>query len=101
MGTPQAGSLLYIKGGKSMPQYLSPGVYVEEVPSAVKAIAGVGTSTAGFIGVVPDTIDQPLSQLKGVLIGRATRPKRISICPSIPSTQPNPKSKSMGLTQPA
>src|SRR5262249_22569030 len=32
-----------------MPQYLSPGVYVEEVPSAVKAIAGVGTSTAGFI----------------------------------------------------
>jgi phage tail sheath protein FI len=38
-----------------MPQYLSPGVYVEEVPSAVKAIAGVGTSTAGFIGVVPDT----------------------------------------------
>jgi phage tail sheath protein FI len=38
-----------------MPQYLAPGVYVEEVPSAVKAIAGVGTSTAGFIGVVPDT----------------------------------------------
>lgn len=43
-----------------MPQYLSPGVYVEEVPSAVKAIAGVGTSTAGFIGLVPDklTFDQ-------------------------------------------
>lgn len=39
-----------------MPQYLSPGVYVEEVPSAIKAIAGVSTSTAGFIGVVPDTI---------------------------------------------
>ncbi|PYS97365.1 MAG: phage tail sheath family protein, partial [Acidobacteria bacterium] len=38
-----------------MPQYLSPGVYVEEVPSAVKAIAGVGTSTAGFIGTVPST----------------------------------------------
>src|SRR5256885_4995883 len=38
-----------------MPQYLSPGVYVEEVPSAVKAIAGVGTSTAGFIGIVPST----------------------------------------------
>ncbi len=31
-----------------MPQYLSPGVYVEEVPSAVQAIVGVGTSTAGF-----------------------------------------------------
>jgi phage tail sheath protein FI len=39
-----------------MPQYLSPGVYVEEVPSSVKAIAGVSTSTAGFIGVVPDKI---------------------------------------------
>jgi Bacteriophage tail sheath protein len=39
-----------------MPQYLSPGVYVEEVPSAVKAIAGVGTSTAGFIGIVPNEL---------------------------------------------
>ena len=39
-----------------MPQYLSPGVYVEEVPSAVKAIAGVSTSTPGFIGLVPDKI---------------------------------------------
>jgi phage tail sheath protein FI len=36
--------------------YLSPGVYVEEIPSSVQAIAGVGTSTAGFIGVVPDTV---------------------------------------------
>lgn len=39
-----------------MPQYLSPGVYVEEVPSAIKAIAGVSTSTAAFIGIVPDKI---------------------------------------------
>ncbi len=39
-----------------MPQYLSPGVYVEEVPSAIKAIAGVSTSTAGFIGIVPDKV---------------------------------------------
>ncbi|KFB75033.1 phage tail sheath subtilisin-like domain-containing protein [Candidatus Accumulibacter cognatus] len=39
-----------------MSQYLSPGVYVEEVPSAIKAIAGVSTSTAGFVGVVPDKI---------------------------------------------
>jgi uncharacterized protein len=37
-----------------MPQYFSPGVYVEEVPSSIKAIAGVSTSTAGFIGIVPD-----------------------------------------------
>jgi len=36
-----------------MPDYSTkaPGVYVEEVPSAIKPIAGVGTSTAGFIGV--------------------------------------------------
>jgi hypothetical protein len=39
-----------------MAQYLSPGVYVEEVPSAIKAIAGVSTSTPGFIGVVPDKV---------------------------------------------
>jgi len=42
-----------------MPQYLSPGVYVEEVPSAVRPIAGVGTSTAGFIGVVPNSLTVP------------------------------------------
>jgi uncharacterized protein len=42
-----------------MPQaYLSPGVYVEEVPSAIKAIAGVSTSTAAFIGIFPDTVNQ-------------------------------------------
>ncbi len=39
-----------------MTQYLSPGVYVKEVPSAIKAIAGVSTSTPGFIGIVPDKI---------------------------------------------
>ncbi|MEW6737068.1 MAG: phage tail sheath subtilisin-like domain-containing protein [Acidobacteriota bacterium] len=36
--------------------YQSPGVYVEEIPSSVRPIAGVSTSTAGFIGVVPSTI---------------------------------------------
>ena len=39
-----------------MPQYLSPGVYVEEVLSAIKPIAGVGTSTAGFIGLSADIV---------------------------------------------
>jgi phage tail sheath protein FI len=34
-----------------MATYLAPGVYVEEVPSAVRPIAGVGTSTAAFIGI--------------------------------------------------
>jgi uncharacterized protein len=39
-----------------MPTYLSPGVFVEEVPASIKAIAGVSTSTAAFIGIVPDTV---------------------------------------------
>ena len=43
-----------------MPQYLTPGVYVEEVPSAVRPIAGVGTSTAGFVGSVADDVTMPL-----------------------------------------
>jgi len=44
-----------------MPQYLSPGVYVEEVPSAIKPIAGVSTSTAAFIGVIPNSFPVPPS----------------------------------------
>ncbi|MFC4584946.1 phage tail sheath family protein [Sphaerisporangium corydalis] len=43
-----------------MPQYFTPGVYVEEVPSAIKPIAGVGTSTAGFIGAVANDVQMPL-----------------------------------------
>jgi phage tail sheath protein FI len=33
-----------------MPEYLSPGVYVEEIPPRLRAIEGVSTSTAGFVG---------------------------------------------------
>ena len=33
--------------------YLTPGVYVEEVPSANKPIEGVGTSIAAFVGLAP------------------------------------------------
>jgi hypothetical protein len=39
-----------------MATFLSPGVFVEEVPSAIKAIAGVSTSTAAFVGIVPDVV---------------------------------------------
>ena len=42
-----------------MAAYLAPGVYVREEPSAVRPIAGVGTSTAAFIGVVPDSVAIP------------------------------------------
>lgn len=34
-----------------MAEYLSPGVYVEEYDSSPRSIEGVGTSTAGFIGL--------------------------------------------------
>ena len=41
--------------------YTAPGVYVREAPSAVRPIAGVGTSTAAFIGViVGDTVSVPV-----------------------------------------
>jgi phage tail sheath protein FI len=38
---------------RAMPRYLTPGVYVEEVPSASKPIEGVGTAVAAFVGLAP------------------------------------------------
>jgi uncharacterized protein len=39
----------------------APGVYVEQVPSGTVPIAGVSTSTAAFVGAVPDSVpyDKP------------------------------------------
>jgi Bacteriophage tail sheath protein len=37
-----------------MPQYLSPGVYVEEVEAGSRPIEGVGTAVAAFVGVAAD-----------------------------------------------
>lgn len=34
-----------------MPNYLSPGVYIEEISSGSKPIAGAGTSTGAFVGI--------------------------------------------------
>ena len=48
-----------------MPSYLSPGVYVEEIPPLARPIAGVGTSTPGFIGVIPDTVQLPANTQQG------------------------------------
>jgi hypothetical protein len=43
-----------------MPQYLSPGVYVEEVPSGSKPIEGVGTAVAAFVGLAErGPVNQP------------------------------------------
>jgi Bacteriophage tail sheath protein len=36
-----------------VPTYLTPGVYVEEIPSANKPIEGVGTAVAAFVGLAP------------------------------------------------
>ena len=37
-------------------EYLSPGVYVEETPSAAKPVAGVSTSIPVFVSIIPDTV---------------------------------------------
>ena len=43
-----------------MPNYHSPGVYVEEVESGSRPIEGVGTAVAAFVGLASDgPVDQP------------------------------------------
>lgn len=43
-----------------MPEYLSPGVYVEEIEIGAKPIEGVSTSTAGFVGMAEKgDLDKP------------------------------------------
>jgi phage tail sheath protein FI len=47
-----------------VPNYLSPGVYVEEVESGVRPITAVGSSTAAFVGPAPDPaahLDEPIA----------------------------------------
>ncbi len=64
-----------------MPQYLSPGVYVEEVPSAARPIAGVGTSTAGFVGVVADDVTMPANPESGttlLMVAPAEEPQLVT-----------------------
>jgi uncharacterized protein len=36
-----------------MPNYQSPGVYIEELPPTARPIQAVGTSLAGFLGSLP------------------------------------------------
>jgi uncharacterized protein len=42
-----------------MPEYLAPGVYMEEIPSGPVPIEGVSTSTAGFAGLTERGTTQP------------------------------------------
>lgn len=46
-----------------MAEYLSPGVYVEEFESGAKPMEGVGTSTAGFVGLAERGPVEGLPQL--------------------------------------
>ncbi len=58
--------LILIKEVGTMPSYLHPGVYVEEIPSGSRPIEGVATSITAFIGV---TQRNSLNQDKPQLIG--------------------------------
>ena len=40
-----------------MPEYLSPGVYIQEVDSGPRPIEGVGTACAAFVGFAPAAPD--------------------------------------------
>ena len=55
----------------TMPQYLSPGVYVEEVDSGSRPIEGVGTAVAAFVGLAharPVQHPDPGQQLDAVRV---------------------------------
>jgi hypothetical protein len=41
------------KRGTKRGSWLSPGVFVEEVPAGSRPIAGVGTAVAAFVGLDP------------------------------------------------
>jgi len=43
-----------------MPEYLAPGVFIEEVPSGPVPIQGVSTSTAGFVGAAERGPEHPV-----------------------------------------
>jgi hypothetical protein len=65
-----------------MPEYLSPGVYVEEISQGPRPIQGVGTSTAGFLGETErgPTDPQLVTSLAdyGRTFGRAADPSYLS-----------------------
>ena len=50
-----------------MPEYLAPGVYVEEVSFRAKSIEGVGTTTTGFVGPTRyGPVDLPLDVITSI-----------------------------------
>ncbi|MFP2896531.1 phage tail sheath family protein [Corallococcus sp. 4LFB] len=60
--------------------YKAPGVYVEQVASGTFPIVGVGTSTAGFVGLMPDKFSTKDSQGNTVTIKPAAEPGEAVLC---------------------
>ena len=52
-----------------MPEYLAPGVYVEETSYRSKAIEGVSTGTRGFVGSIRSGVDAVAKTVAVVVIG--------------------------------
>src|SRR5262249_57658546 len=61
-----------------MPEYLAPGVYVEEVSFRSKSIEGVPTSTTGFAGLTRTGPVQYLVEGPGLRGPDATEPRLIT-----------------------
>jgi hypothetical protein len=63
-----------------VPNYLAPGVYMQEIPSGARAIGQVNPSIAGFLGVAPDIsarVDETVvldnwTQFVDIYVGDAT-----------------------------
>jgi ABC-type nitrate/sulfonate/bicarbonate transport system permease component len=62
-----------------VPEYLAPGVYVEETGYRSKAIEGVSTSTRGFAGFVLGVL---LGVAVSLAVGRARRRRRRRVPPT-------------------
>src|SRR5215212_5538054 len=57
-----------------MPEYLAPGVYVEEVSFRSKSIEGVPTSTTGYAGM---TATGPVQYTDGAVLGPSSTEARL------------------------
>ena len=64
-----------------MPEYLAPGVYVEETGYRSKAIEGVSTSTSGFAGFVLGVF---LGVAVSIAVDKARRRRRRRRLPPTP-----------------
>jgi ABC-type nitrate/sulfonate/bicarbonate transport system permease component len=62
-----------------VPEYLAPGIYVEETGYRSKAIEGVSTSTRGFPGFVLGVL---LGVAVSLAVGRARRRRRRRVPPT-------------------